>query len=69
MNENKHIMWKIVHAVIFLAKQVLPFRGDVDDLNLSKNPGNFLALLKTFAETDNVLFSYHDSPRAKNATV
>ena len=68
MNENKHIMWKIVHAVIFLAKQSLPFRGDVEDLNLSKKPGNFLALLKTFAETDKVLFSHHRSPRAKNAT-
>ena len=32
------------------------------------NPVNFLALLKTFAETDKVLFSHCNSPRVKNAT-
>ena len=55
---------EIVHAAIFL-----DIRGDVEDLNLSKNPGNFLALLKTFAETNKVLFSHHSSPRAKNALI
>ena len=55
MNENKHIMWQVVRAVIFLAKQGLPFLGDIEDLNLSKNPGNFLALLKFFAETDSFI--------------
>ena len=29
MKENRHIMCQIVRAVIFLAKQGLPFRGDV----------------------------------------
>ena len=67
MNENKHIMWQVVCAVIFLAKQGLPFLGDIEDLNLNKNPGNFLALLIIFAEIDS-LFSHLNTPRAKNAT-
>ena len=45
MNENRHIIRQIVHAVIYLAKQGLPLRGDVEDINGVKNPGNFLALL------------------------
>ncbi len=54
MGENKHIMRQIVRAIIFLAKQGLPFHGDVEDVSLSKNPGNFLTLLKDYAETDTI---------------
>ena len=43
-----------MRAVIYLAKQGVPFRGDVEDINLNKNPGNFLALLKDYAETDHL---------------
>ena len=48
--ENKHILQQIVHSIIFLAKQGLPFRGDVEDVTSGKNPGNFLALLAMLAE-------------------
>ena len=68
MRENKHIVQQIVRAVIILAKQGLPFRGDVEDLSLRKNPGNFLALLKYFAETDAILSNHLNNPQAKNAT-
>ena len=54
--------------MIFLAKQGLPFRGDVERAQTNKNPGNFLALLKDYAATDDVLFKHFNSPRAKNAT-
>ena len=54
--------------MIFLAKQGLPFRGDVERVQTNKNPGNFLALLKDYAATDDVLFKYLNSFRAKNAT-
>ena len=67
-NENKHIIRQIVRAVLFLAKQGLPFQGDVEDFKSNKNPGNFLALLKDYAATDNTLFDHLNSPRAKNAT-
>ena len=60
INENKHILRQIV--------QGLPFRGDTEELNLRKNPGNFLALLKNYAETDEILHQHLNNPRAKNAT-
>ena len=68
MNENKHIMHQIVRAIMFLAKQGLPFRGDREDVSLSKNPGNFLALLKDYAETDEILYKHLTNPIARNAS-
>ncbi len=57
-----------MRAIIYLGKQGLPFRGDTEELNVSKNPGNFLALLKNYAETDEILYRHLNNPRAKNAT-
>ena len=68
MDENRHIIRQIVHAILFLRKQGLPFRGDNEDFNITKNPGNFLALLKCFSESDYILFDHLNKPRAKNAT-
>ena len=68
MNENKQIMRQIVRAVIYLAKEGVLFRGDVEDVNLNKNPGNFLALLKDYAETDPILHKHLYTPKARNAT-
>ena len=56
MDENRHIIRQIVRAILFLGKQGLPFRGNNEDLNITKNPGNFLALLKCFSESDSILF-------------
>ena len=67
MDENRHIIRQIVRAVPFLGKQGLPFRGDNEDLNITKNPGNFLAL-RFFSESDSILFDHLNKPRAKNAT-
>ena len=68
MNETKQIMRQIVRAVIYLAKQGVPFRDDVEDVKLNKNPGNFLALLKDCAETDPILHKHLYTPKARNAT-
>ena len=65
---NEHILQGIVQTILFLAKQGLPFRGDVEDVETVKNPGNFLALMKLFAETDPVLHDHVYKPRAKNVT-
>lgn len=69
MNENKHIIRQIVCAVLCLAKQGLPFCGDVENLQHSKNPGIFFTLLKNYAETDVMLFNHLNSPKAKNVTI
>lgn len=68
IQDNKLTIHQIVRAIIFLAKQGLPFRGDHEDLSLDKNPGNFLAIVKVFAENDEVLRQHLSNPRAKNAT-
>lgn len=65
--QDKLIIHQIVRAILFLAKQGLPFR-DHEDLNLDKKPGNFLAISKVFAENCEVLRQHLSNPRAKNAT-
>ena len=65
LSENKHILHQIVQAILYLGKQGLPFRGDVENLSLPNNPGDFLALLKVFAENDE---KHLTTPKAKNAT-
>ena len=62
IRENKQIIRQIVRAV--LAKQGLPFRGDIERISSVKNPGNFIALLKNYASTDELLFQHLHSPRA-----
>ena len=58
ISENKQIIHQIVRAVIFVAKQGLPFCRDVEEVQTNKNPGNSLALLKDYAATDDVLFKH-----------
>ena len=64
----KQIVLQIVHAIIFLSTQGLPLRGDIETVTSYNNPGNFLALLKVFAENDSVLQAHLYQPRAKNVT-
>ena len=66
--QNKHILKQIVRAILFLRRQGLAFRGDKEDVNSSTNPGNFLALLKHYAETDDILKVHLENPQAKNVT-
>ena len=68
IEENKHILRQIVRAILFLAKQGLALRGDVENVCSNKNPGNFLALLAMFAESDSILCNHLQKPRARNAT-
>ena len=66
--QNKHILQGIVRAILFLAKQGLPFRGDVENMERANNPGNFLALMKLFGESDPVLHDHLYKPKHKNVT-
>ena len=68
MEENKCILSQIVRAIIFLARQGLALRGHRENITASSNPGNFLALLKSYAEVDDVLYAHLYKPRARNAT-
>ena len=40
----------------------------MEDVTLNRNPGNFLMLLKSYAETDPILSKHLYHPRAKTAT-
>ena len=66
--ENKHIFNQIVRAIEYLAKQGLSFRGHRESIESETNPGNFLSLLRIFAENDDVLRAHLQKPKAKNAT-
>jgi hypothetical protein len=68
ITENKHILRQIVRTILFLAKQGMAFRGDVEDISSNKNPGNFLALLAMLAENDGILHGHLHQPRARSAT-
>ena len=70
VSENTHILKQIVRAVLYLSKQGLALRGDTEDPTDSSqhNPGNFLALLKVFANDDPILHQHLNQPRMRNAT-
>ena len=51
-----------------MARQGLALRGHREDISSGSNPGNFLALLKSYAELDEVLHAHLYKPRARNAT-
>ena len=57
-----------MHGIIFLGKQGLGLQGDLEDIASEKNPGNFLTLLKVFAENNLVLHRHLHQPRAKTVT-
>ena len=68
MNDNRCIICQIVQAVVFLAKQGLPFHGDLESIQSKKISGNLLGLLKDYATTNKYCLNRLNSPRAKNAT-
>ena len=65
---NEHVLLEVVHAIIYFIKQGLPLRGHREQISYSSNPGNFLALLKQRACTDEILRKHLKQPLACNAT-
>ena len=65
---NNHVWLEVVHAIIYLTKQGLPLRGHRERISYSRNPGNFLALLKQRACTDEILRKHLEQSLARNAT-
>ena len=48
---------KLFVPLSILSKQGIPLQGDNEEVNHYKNPGKLLALLKNYAQTDEVLFN------------
>ncbi|KAJ3614825.1 hypothetical protein NHX12_018395 [Muraenolepis orangiensis] len=51
VKKNREILKRLIHCVIFLGKQELPFRGH-DESRESANRGNYLELLTFLAKYD-----------------
>ena len=66
--QNRVILKFIIEATLFCAKQCIALRGDCEDLESSKNPGNFLSILKLMANHNDNLHTHLYSPAMKNAT-
>ena len=65
--ENRYIV-QIVRTVLFITKQSLALRGNVEDLCSQKNVVNFLVLLAMLAETDSAMHNHLYQPQSRNAT-
>lgn len=61
---NVHILKQIFRAIVFLAKQGIPLRGDEETRSMENgtNPGNSLALLKQLRVDDPVLKEHLHTP-------
>lgn len=67
--ENRHILKMIAKTILFCGRQNIALRGDIENIkDSSKNPGNFLALLKVLSESDALLKKHLEHPTAKNST-
>lgn len=68
-NNRKHIYF-LLKATLYLAKQGQAFRGN-DESSLSKNKGNFIELLETFADDSMKIrlksrYGHYTSPEYQN---
>ncbi|XP_033106176.1 zinc finger MYM-type protein 1-like [Anneissia japonica] len=67
IQENRHILKRIVQAVLFCGWQCVAFRGDGEHQD-SGNPGNFIAFLRQLAQADPLLEQHLSAPQRKNST-
>ena len=63
--QNRMVLKFIIEAILFCAKQCIALRGDCEELESSKNPGNFLKLISNH---NDILRTHLYSPAMKNAT-
>ncbi|XP_072174513.1 52 kDa repressor of the inhibitor of the protein kinase-like [Diadema setosum] len=67
---NLHILRYCVEAVLFCGRQCIALRTRNESGSCSdgSNPGNFIALLRSFAQHDDALLKHLTEPAQKNAT-
>ena len=68
IEQNRAVLKSIARAVLFYGSQGIALRGDVESVDSSANPGNFLALLKLLALHDEVLRNHLEAPAMWSAT-
>ena len=65
-NRWRDILRRLMDCLKYLASQNLAFRGHIEDINSSKNPGNFLSLLQLLAKYDPVMRDHLESVKNKH---
>ena len=66
VQDNRHIVKSIAKAIVYCGKQCIALRGSFENVtDLSKNPGNFIALLRLLAENDPLLQEHLEMPKKK----
>lgn len=68
IERNREVLKSIARAMLFFGRQCIALRGDVENLDTTENPGNFLALLKLLAVHDSVLKSHLETPAMRCVT-
>ena len=68
IKENWHILKCCVESILLCGHQCIALRGDVEKLEKSVNPGNFLVILRLLSNHDPVLKAHLENPRLKIAT-
>ena len=66
--QNRCVLKSIARAILFCGKQCIALRGDAEQMDTPGNPGNFLALLKLLANTDDTLRNHLESPAMRCVT-
>ena len=64
VQENRHI----VKSILYCGRQCIALRDNVEKLDQTGNPGNFLSLMKVLANHDPTLKNHLERPRLRNAT-
>lgn len=62
--KNREILSRLLAITLYLARQGMPFRGDVETLS-SQNRGNFLELVELFSKYDSVIKLHLEAIREK----
>lgn len=55
MNKNRYVLSRIIDVIVLRTKQNIPLRGHTE------NNSNFMAILRTFAQNDQILANHLDS--------
>ena len=66
--QNRRVLKSIARAILFCGKQCIALCGDAEQMDTPGNPGNFLALLKLLANTDDALHNHLESPAMRCVT-
>lgn len=66
IQENRHIVKCCAESILYCGRQCIALRGDVEKLDQTGNPGNFLSLMTVLANHDPILKNHLERPHLRN---